>query len=88
MAWNDEEDEDEVTGHGNEGPDEADRNDEAAEVPCPYCKRDIPEDVPQCPYCGCYLSHEDAPHGRREWWWWAALGLLIVLLVAWVIRRW
>lgn len=87
MAWNDDEDED-VTGRGIEGPDDADVNEEEAEVPCPYCKRDIPEDTPRCPYCGCYLSREDAPRGRREWWWFAALGLVIVLIVAWVMRRW
>jgi hypothetical protein len=88
MAWNDEDDEDEATGHGLQGPDEADLNDEAANVPCPYCKREIHEDSPQCPYCGCYLSREDAPPGRREWWWFVAIGLVIVILVAWVIRRW
>ena len=88
MAWNDEDDDDgHVPGHGIEGPDEADLNDEAAEIPCPYCKREIHEDSLQCPYCGCYLSREDAPP-RREWWWFAALGLLIVILLTWVMRRW
>lgn len=85
MAWNDE-DEDETVNPGIEGPDEAERNDEPAEVPCPYCKREILEDLPQCPYCGCYLSREDAPPVRRQWWWITALVLLILLLIVYVLR--
>lgn len=85
MTWNDEENEEEAGGHGAEGPDEADMNDEPAEVPCPYCKREILEDQPQCPYCGSYLSREDAPRGR-EWWWIVALVLLVLLLLVYVFR--
>lgn len=86
MTWNDE-DEDESADRGVEGPNEAEMSDEPAEVPCPYCKREILEDVPQCPYCGCYLSREDTPP-RREWWWITALILMILLILAFVLRRW
>lgn len=86
MTWNDE-DEDESADAETEGPDEAEMSDDPAEVPCPYCKREILEDSPQCPYCGCYLSREDAPP-RREWWWFAAIVLLIALILAFVLRRW
>ena len=86
MAWNDQDD-DESVDPGLEGPDEAEMSDEPAEVPCPYCGREILEDSPQCPYCGCFLSREDAPP-KREWWWITALVLLILLLIVYVLRRW
>jgi hypothetical protein len=37
-------------------------------VPCPYCRREIPEDTPRCPYCEQYISEEDAPPARKPWW--------------------
>jgi hypothetical protein len=85
MTWNDEDD-DSADDPGIEDPDQADMNDEPAEVICPYCKREILEDSPQCPYCGSYVSAEDAPH-RREWWWIVALVLLVLLLFVYVLRR-
>ena len=68
------------------GPDESDRNDEEAEVPCPYCKREIPEEAQRCPYCGCYLTVEDAPRQPKPWWWVAAVILLVLLLLGFVLR--
>ncbi len=62
-------------------PDEADRNDDPAEVACPYCKREIPEEAEQCPYCGCYVSAEDAPQKGRPWWWLVALVLVVLMLM-------
>ena len=86
MTWNDKDEDESAGGHGIEDPDEADMNDAPAEVICPYCKREIMEDLPQCPYCGSYVSAEDAPH-KREWWWIVALVLLILLLLVYVLRR-
>jgi uncharacterized paraquat-inducible protein A len=64
-------------------PDAEDRNDEPAEVVCPYCKRAMPEEALQCPHCGSYLSLEDAP--RSYSWWWL---LVVALLVAVIILFW
>ena len=86
MTWNDEDEDESAGGHGIEDPDETDMNDDPGEVICPYCKREIMEDLPQCPYCGSYFSAEDAPH-KREWWWVVALVLLILLLLVYVLRR-
>jgi len=69
-----------------DGPDPSDRNDEPAEVPCPYCKREIDEEAVQCPFCGSYISAEDAPPQPKPWWWAIALVLLVLLLMGYLWR--
>lgn len=63
--------------------DDDDSDDEGSTVPCPYCHRSIPEDVPRCPYCENYISDEDAPPARKPWW--IIIGVLICL---YIIYRW
>jgi hypothetical protein len=69
-----------------EGPDgdEADEDwdyDEEPTIPCPHCRREMHEDSPQCPYCGHYISEEDAPATRKPWW--IILGVVLCILVIW-----
>jgi hypothetical protein len=54
-------------------------------VPCPYCKRPIPEDTPRCPYCENYLSEEDHPAEGKPLW--ILVGFLLCLFVValWVL---
>jgi hypothetical protein len=82
------EDEDEADLDAPEDPDvdDADWNPDPAEVPCPYCKREISEDAERCPHCGSYILHSGAPRPARPWWW-VALISLVLLLLAWLIRR-
>src|SRR5438445_5197050 len=47
-------------------------------VPCPYCRRLIPEDAPRCPYCENYVSAEDTPPTARKPCW-IIIGALLVL---------
>jgi hypothetical protein len=56
-------------------------------VPCPYCRKAVYEDAERCPYCGNYLSQEDAPPAPKPWW--IILGALGVLAVVamWVLFR-
>jgi hypothetical protein len=55
-------------------------------VPCPYCTRLLPEDVPRCPYCENYVSAEEAAAGRKPWW--IIIGALLVLFVVyrWIVK--
>ncbi|MSR60078.1 MAG: zinc ribbon domain-containing protein [Planctomycetaceae bacterium] len=62
--------------------DGAPQNDDAT-MPCPYCRRDIPEDTPRCPYCENYLSEEDAPPQRKPWW--ILAGIIVCL---YIVYRW
>jgi len=81
-----EHEDDEFDVEDREAPDPSDRNDDPAEVLCPYCKREISEDSPQCPYCGYYISAEDAPPSRKPWWWVLAVVVLIWVLVRYLWR--
>jgi hypothetical protein len=70
-----------------EYPDPEDNGaDGVATIPCPYCRRGIPEDTPRCPYCENYLSEEDAPDRKP---WWVVVGALLCLGVAlwWIWPR-
>jgi hypothetical protein len=56
--------------------------DGAPTIPCPYCRREIFEDSPQCPHCGQYISAEDSPLARKPWW--LIIGVLLCLAAIWV----
>jgi hypothetical protein len=58
-------------------------SDEDVTVPCPYCRRPVPEDAPRCPHCENYISREDAPPSRKPWW--IVLGALLCL---YAVYRW
>lgn len=86
MARHDEQDDEaELDDREDPDPEDADWNLDPAEVPCPSCKREISEDAPRCPYCGCYGSEEDRP-SRRSWWWIAAIVLLVLLLIGYLLH--
>jgi uncharacterized paraquat-inducible protein A len=58
-------------------------NDEETTIPCPQCRRQIHEESQRCPYCGNYITEEDAVPAHKPWW-------IIVgtLLVFYVVYRW
>jgi hypothetical protein len=58
-------------------------DEDAPTVPCPYCRREIHEDANQCPYCGQYVSREDAPRQPKPWW--LIVGVVVCLYLIW---RW
>jgi hypothetical protein len=61
---------------------DADDDDEPT-VPCPHCRREIPEDAAQCPYCEQYTSTLDAPPSQKPWW--LILGVAVCL---YLVYRW
>jgi len=58
-------------------------DDEEPTIPCPYCRREILEDLPRCPYCERYISQEDAPQQPKSW-----LIVIGVVLCLYVVYRW
>jgi len=52
-------------------------------VPCPYCRREILEDLARCPYCERYISWEDAPPQPKSWF--IVIGVVLCL---YVVYRW
>jgi hypothetical protein len=51
-----------------EDDDGVDGDDDEPTVPCPYCRREMLEDSPRCPFCERYISAEDSPGPRRPLW--------------------
>lgn len=82
VAYRDDEDDD--------WDDEAEFGEDSADeptVPCPYCRREMLEDTPQCPSCKRFISDEDRAASRQPAWviitalaclamaiWWALTG--------------
>jgi hypothetical protein len=58
-------------------------DDDEPTVPCPHCRREIPEDAAQCPYCEQYTSTLDAPPSQKPWW--LILGVAVCL---YLVYRW
>jgi hypothetical protein len=56
-----------------------DDSDDEVTVPCPFCKRQILEDTPRCPYCEQYLSEQDFARGSKPLW---VIVTAVVCLVA------
>jgi hypothetical protein len=61
-------------------------DDEEPTVPCPYCNREILEDLVQCPYCENYLSEEDAPPPRKPWWILIGAALALYAVYRWIVH--
>ncbi len=60
-------------------PHSLDEDDDEPIVPCPYCQKEMLEDMIRCPSCGQYISREDAPPGPRPLW--IVVGIILCLLV-------
>lgn len=71
-----------------EGPQARDLNrddDETATVPCPHCRRPVPDFVDRCPYCGDWIVQSSGAPRRN-----LALIVLVTLalLIILVLWRW
>ena len=78
------EDDDEWEDGGNNA-DPGDNSDEAPTVPCPYCRREILEDVSQCPSCDRFLSAEDHAAPRKPLWIIATAMVCLAAVLWWVL---
>ena len=56
-----------------------DLDDSLPTILCPYCQEEIPEDAPQCPYCGDYISAED--HREKPFPVWITITALVLVLL-------
>lgn len=65
--------------------DPSDDSDEEPTVPCPYCRREMLEDAPQCPSCGRFISAEDHPDPGKPLWIIATAVVCLVAAVWWVL---
>ena len=65
--------------------DTLDDDDEDSTIPCPYCRREIHEDSPRCPYCENYISAEDSHPATFAKPWWVIVGAILGLFA---VYRW
>jgi predicted nucleic acid-binding Zn ribbon protein len=62
-------------------PYEDDDSDNDTTIICPHCDRSIYDDSEQCPHCGEYLTHEDAPRQRKPLWIVVTVIIVLILMV-------
>lgn len=60
-------------------------DDSDSTIPCPFCRREVHEDSPRCPYCENYISKEDQAALASAKPWWIVLGAVLGLIAAY---RW
>jgi len=73
-----------------EGPQECDLakdddDDETPTVPCPSCRRPIPDFADRCPYCGEWVVQGAGASGSRRPWLIIAALLALAAFVAWYV---
>jgi len=77
------------TGHDEEWDDEPDwdtrEDDDEPTIPCPNCREKVHEDAPQCPYCGHYISEEEARSSAKPWWVIVAAVLALLAALSWIM---
>jgi hypothetical protein len=59
--------------------------DETPTVPCPHCRREIPDFADRCPYCGDWVVQSSGPPARRSVWFVVLVVIAVLLILAfWV----
>ena len=83
-AWKDDSDD----GRHDDWDDDSDSGDQDPDdeptIPCPYCRREILEDSPRCPFCEQYISAEDSP-GPGKPFWVVATALICLAIALWLV---
>jgi len=59
--------------------------DDEPTVPCPYCRREILEDLARCPYCQRDISQEDAPPQPKSWFIVVGVVLCLYVVYLWIV---
>ena len=72
-----------------DGPQECDLAGEDDEdtptVPCPHCRRPVPDFADRCPYCGDWIVQTSGPPTRRGVWFVVIAVLLALMLLGWFV---
>jgi DNA-directed RNA polymerase subunit RPC12/RpoP len=63
-----------------------DEEDETPTVPCPHCRREVPDFADRCPYCGEWIVQSSgAPAGRSAWFILIVLIAVLLILAIWIL---
>lgn len=63
-----------------------DRDEETPTVPCPRCRRQIPDVADRCPYCGDWVVQGGGTARRRRVWLVVIACLIIAAFLTWLLR--
>jgi len=83
----DEEWDDDLQDESDVDEDSLDDDDDEPTDACPFCKRQIHVDAPQCPYCKQYITEEDEPQMRKPWWVIAGAIVCLIVVYLWLNGR-
>lgn len=67
-------------------PEDLDDEDETPTVPCPSCRRAIPDFADRCPYCGDWVVQSSGAPARRNPWFVVAVIAVVVAFLYWLLR--
>jgi|YNPNPStandDraft_1061719.scaffolds.fasta_scaffold274715_2 hypothetical protein len=59
--------------------------DETPTVPCPSCRRPVPDFADKCPYCGDWIVQSSGEPARRNAWFVVLVVLVVLTFVAWYV---
>ena len=68
-----------------DGDEADDEGDDESTVPCPFCRREMFEDSPQCPSCGEYVSAADFARNGRPRWVLVTAAVCLAMAVLWAL---
>ena len=60
-------------------------DDETPTVPCPSCRRPVPDFAEKCPYCGDWIVPSAGRPARHSTWFAAAALIALLAFVAWYV---
>jgi hypothetical protein len=60
-------------------------DDDEPTIPCPFCRREVLEDAPRCPYCERYISTEDGGSPGRPLWVVVTALVCLAMAIWWVV---
>jgi hypothetical protein len=60
-------------------------DDETPTVPCPNCRRAVPDFADRCPYCGDWIVQGTGAPARTKPWFIIALIIALTVFVAWYV---
>jgi hypothetical protein len=67
-------------------PSDQDKNDDAEDIPCPFCRKPVSELADVCPHCGNYIARDEPILRGRPMW--KIVVILLLLVFTGLIGLW
>lgn len=60
-------------------------DDETPTIPCPNCRRPVPDFADRCPYCGDWIVQSAGTSSRRNPWFIVTLIIALAAFATWLV---